>query len=184
MMAGDQVLLRIDIRPIKTGIEELRSRYPHMYSISPGFFEQRNDAFTCRSPYNRIIDQYNILVFYYFLDSRQFDFYLVKSVPGGNKSPADIFVFNKAYAIGNPGFSAVAERSIKPGIGSKRKDAFEPACSKTPLPLQRRLYTPEHFDVKILDHFIIAFIITFQFACHHFIAPSSNSMYKRYTGLH
>ena len=45
------------------------------------------------------------------------------------------------------------------GIGPKRKDAFEPACSKTPLPLQRRLYTPEHFDVKILDHFIIAFII-------------------------
>ena len=102
MLAGDQVLTGIDIRPVETWIEKRRGANTHMDFFRPCFPEQRDDPPAGRSPDNRIIDQNDSFILNDSFYNRKLNLHLIQPVSGINECPADIFILYQPYIIRDP----------------------------------------------------------------------------------
>lgn len=119
MVYGDKVFSRIDIRTVIARIEEGRSGYTHVYFFCARLSQKRNDMFARRTSYDRVVYEYHSLSRYRLFDRIEFDIYEIDSLVllGRDKRPADIFVFDKAYAVRYSRSLRITERCVESRIG-------------------------------------------------------------------
>lgn len=116
MVAGDQVVPRVDVSPIIAGMEKRRGGDPHVNFLCSCGPEERDDTAAGGTADDRVVDQDDAFAFDDRVYSRKLDVHLTGAITWRDEGSSDVFVFDKANLVGNPGGTAVAEGCVQTGI--------------------------------------------------------------------
>ena len=122
VVAGDQVLLRIDIGAVIAGMQKRGRRDPHMDFLRSGLPQEGDDPPAGGSADNGIVDQHHPFSADHIPDRGQFDPDLIQPVIRRDEGSSDIFVFDQADFVRNAGGTAESQRGVQAGIRNADDD--------------------------------------------------------------
>ena len=118
VVVGDELVFVVNIRAVVAFGHKGRRADPHVDLLRAGLAQQVDGAAASGAPDDGIIDQHHALALHHGADGVQLDIDLIfpHILRGRNKGAADVFVFDKAHAVGDPGLTGVAHGGVQTGV--------------------------------------------------------------------
>ena len=118
MVAGDQIVLTVDIGSIVAWVQEWRCGYTHVDFLRAGLPYELDETCAGGSTYDGVIDQNDTLALDFGADRVQLDLdeILTLGLSRCDEGSSDVLVFDEADTIRDTGLPAVADRGIEAGV--------------------------------------------------------------------
>ena len=118
MVAGDQIVLTVDIGSIVAWIQERRCGYTHVDLLRASLPHELDETCTGGSTYDGVIDQDDTLALDFRTDRVQLDLYevLTLRLSRCDEGSSDVLVLDEADTIWDTGLPAVTDRGIEAGV--------------------------------------------------------------------
>ena len=118
VVVGDELVFVVNIRAVVTFGHKGRRADPHVDLLRAGLAQQVDGAAAGGAPDDGVIDQHHALALHHGADGVQLDIDLIfpHILRGRNKGAADVFVLDKAHAVGDPGLPGVAHGGVQTGV--------------------------------------------------------------------
>ena len=115
VVAGDEIVPRVDVRSVVARVHEARSRDAHVDLLCACVPEKADYPCTGSSSYDGVVYQHDALVFDYVDYRVQFDLDLVGAalLAGGYESSSDVLVFDETDLVRYAGLPCVADRRVE-----------------------------------------------------------------------
>ena len=124
MVAGDQIVLTVDIGSIVAWVQEWRCGYTHVDFLRAGLPHELDETCAGGSTYDRVIDQDDTLALDFGADRVQLDLdeILTLRLSWCDEGSSDVLILDETDTIRDTGLPAVADRGIEAGVRNADHD--------------------------------------------------------------